>query len=590
MPIHPNRQRAQRWPLSRSLFWPLSFLLLFFMPAPLLAQSAPSETYTLPFDWQGEASVAARDLGNTAPPFEAQVGAGTFQLSYVPVETGAVLRVQPSPDTSAGQIALLWPMTATGEPPAPTGQVVTFTLTARLYAPDAQAYATLRDDTGSSSVPIDSLTWSDYSVTRQIDDAATGVQIGLTWDNVPATAWLEVRDMTVHFAPPAAEMDLSPTDTPTPVGAAALPTPQPPTPTPTPTPFAIATPTPLATPTPALIIVTSTPTPVDVFEEATRMAQATEWSRFLGPATATPEQLATPTPTLTPIVVTNTPTPENAATATMQVLYATAVAFTTGTPTPIPPEAVVLVATDTPPPTPRPTNTPRPTATATPYYVLLDSIPTPTATVEFSYPEELYNKIVFLTDYRGNRNRPNPMIMNPDGTGVGLLSGEILYSEAARRDAYSPDGRFHVYALHEAGGAAHNAGRIQIFYDDYFYDSFQHQLTYFGSGTAWSPAWSPAREVIALVSSDTGNDEIWLVEPNTWPPKQLTQNEWEWDHHPSFSPDGNQIVFSSNRVSGRRQIWMMDINGENQRQITDFPFEAWDPVWVKYVGPAPATP
>src|SRR5690606_24637561 len=87
MPIHPNRQRAQRWPLSRSLFWPLSFLLLFFMPAPLLAQSAPSETYTLPFDWQGEASVAARDLGNTAPPFEAQVGAGTFQLSYVPVET-----------------------------------------------------------------------------------------------------------------------------------------------------------------------------------------------------------------------------------------------------------------------------------------------------------------------------------------------------------------------------------------------------------------------------------------------------------------------------------------------------------------------
>jgi hypothetical protein len=26
----------------------------------------------------------------------------------------------------------------------------------------------------------------------------------------------------------------------------------------------------------------------------------------------------------------------------------------------------------------------------------------------------------------------------------------------------------------------------------------------------------------------------------------------------------------------------MDASGQNQRQITNFDFETWDPVWVKY--------
>jgi TolB protein len=107
-------------------------------------------------------------------------------------------------------------------------------------------------------------------------------------------------------------------------------------------------------------------------------------------------------------------------------------------------------------------------------------------------------------------------------------------------------------------------------------------MTYFGAGVAWTPAWSPKGERVTFVASDTGNDEIWIIERDGWPARQLTQNEWEWDHHPSFSPDGSQIVFASNRDTGRRQIWMMEANGENQRQITSFTFEAWDPVWVKY--------
>jgi Tol biopolymer transport system component len=49
--------------------------------------------------------------------------------------------------------------------------------------------------------------------------------------------------------------------------------------------------------------------------------------------------------------------------------------------------------------------------------------------------------------------------------------------------------------------------------------------------------------------------------------KQITTNEAA-DFMPFISPDGQNIVFISNR-SGQRNIWRMKINGSEQKQITD---------------------
>jgi TolB protein len=38
--------------------------------------------------------------------------------------------------------------------------------------------------------------------------------------------------------------------------------------------------------------------------------------------------------------------------------------------------------------------------------------------------------------------------------------------------------------------------------------------------------------------------------------------------HPTWSPDGQKIVYSSRR-GGRTNIYSMDINGQNKRQLTD---------------------
>ena len=99
---------------------------------------------------------------------------------------------------------------------------------------------------------------------------------------------------------------------------------------------------------------------------------------------------------------------------------------------------------------------------------------------------------------------------------------------------------------------------------------------------AWDPAWSPTDDLVAFVSNESKNDEIWVGRIENWPAVKLTTNTFEWDKSPSFSPDGEQIVFMSNRDSGRQQLWLMDKDGGNVHPLGDFPFEAWDPVWVKY--------
>ena len=41
------------------------------------------------------------------------------------------------------------------------------------------------------------------------------------------------------------------------------------------------------------------------------------------------------------------------------------------------------------------------------------------------------------------------------------------------------------------------------------------------------------------------------------------------NNHPDISPDGSQLVFSSNRT-GTQNIWLSEIDGSNQTQITFF--------------------
>lgn len=85
---------------------------------------------------------------------------------------------------------------------------------------------------------------------------------------------------------------------------------------------------------------------------------------------------------------------------------------------------------------------------------------------------------------------------------------------------------------------------------------------------------------IVYCSDITGNYEIWKIEikdDSIFNETQLTYYDG-WDYEPVWSPDGKKIAFTSHR-SGNSDIWIMDANGGNVKQVTSHPMADRKPQW-----------
>ncbi len=80
-------------------------------------------------------------------------------------------------------------------------------------------------------------------------------------------------------------------------------------------------------------------------------------------------------------------------------------------------------------------------------------------------------------------------------------------------------------------------------------------------------SWSAVNNKIAYSSTVSGNDDIWIMNPDGSEQKQLTFDK-STDFLPKFSPDGKTIVYVSSN-SGTLHIWKMNLDGSEPRQLTD---------------------
>lgn len=81
------------------------------------------------------------------------------------------------------------------------------------------------------------------------------------------------------------------------------------------------------------------------------------------------------------------------------------------------------------------------------------------------------------------------------------------------------------------------------------------------------PTWSPDGTQIAFFSSSSGNNDIWIMDANGENKRQLTTDPAD-DRRPNWSPDGAWIVFDSDRSSGNRDIWIVNALGGDSFQVT----------------------
>lgn len=109
-----------------------------------------------------------------------------------------------------------------------------------------------------------------------------------------------------------------------------------------------------------------------------------------------------------------------------------------------------------------------------------------------------------------------------------------------------------------------------------------------GPGTGndyWGFSWTPDDKIV-YVSTLSGNQDIWIMDSDGGEQKQLTFDGHS-DFDPAVSPDGRYIAFASQR-SGNTKIWRMDIDGGNAKQltagaVTDFlPTYSPDGRWIVY--------
>jgi Tol biopolymer transport system component len=97
---------------------------------------------------------------------------------------------------------------------------------------------------------------------------------------------------------------------------------------------------------------------------------------------------------------------------------------------------------------------------------------------------------------------------------------------------------------------------------------------------AEAPVWSPDASTIAfdgLPNSDVERD-IYMVTVDPNPEQWAITNQPDFDCYPSFSPDGQRIIYMAEH-EGNRDLFIMDVDGTNIVQLTDDPTYDYEPAW-----------
>ncbi len=175
------------------------------------------------------------------------------------------------------------------------------------------------------------------------------------------------------------------------------------------------------------------------------------------------------------------------------------------------------------------------------------------------------NKIAFSTYYPQNDNY-DIFIMNDDGTEKENLTNTSSYEKFPQ---FSPDGTFLIYQGWEKG-----------YMDIFFLGLLEKNIINITRNTRSNDIishgnfFSPDGQTIVFTSERDGNRNIYTSKINGTGLKQITKHEAN-DYEPVFSPDGQTIAFTSER-DGNKQIYLYDNSNGSIKNISNHKKDDWN--------------
>jgi TolB protein len=151
----------------------------------------------------------------------------------------------------------------------------------------------------------------------------------------------------------------------------------------------------------------------------------------------------------------------------------------------------------------------------------------------------------------------------------------IIASTTGPRDfqpQWSPDGRWVIF------GRAINSISALLMLDPLTGE--ERQLTDFTNDI--EPDWSPDGLWIVFTTSRDGFQELYRMAPDGSRQERLTENVNINDLYAHYSPDGQYIAYMTNYSvgDGTGEIWVMNADGSDQRQLTNNDRDDGAPVWL----------
>ena len=187
-------------------------------------------------------------------------------------------------------------------------------------------------------------------------------------------------------------------------------------------------------------------------------------------------------------------------------------------------------------------------------------------------------RIVFSSDRDNDRGHNIEIyVMDADGGNPQNLTNNLTEDKSP---SWSPDGQRIVFSARREG---HVENKFGITYEIYVMDSDGGNLQRLTENRKndESPSWSPDGQRIVFESDRKGefeNYDIYVMDSDGGNLQKLT-NTRGWDTGASWSPDGNRITFMSER-SGNTEIYVMNADGSNPQNLTNNPGGDFHPAWL----------